>query len=242
MLFEILFYIFAGLTIYSAIRVASARNTITAVFHLILVFVVVSCLWMLLQAEFLAMTLIIIYCGAVMVFFLFAVMMLDIPEEVLKSAGSKKYIAVGSLVAIVVVLEIIAITTGTESLLRNPESFHVVVGAEVETQFNNNPKDLGYILFTEYLYSFEVTGVILLVSMIAAISLARRIGPMKRKDVDASWQVKQRAKDRLKLVSMPVAQMASYTPKLLSEEEAADMADEGLVTESSQTHKQEGGE
>lgn len=227
MLFKILFYIFAAITIYSAVRVVSAKNTMTSVLHLILTFVMTSCLWMLLQAEFLALALIIIYCGAVMVFFLFAVMMLDIPEEALKSAGNKKYIAVGLIVAVVFVAEIIAITTGSESLLRNPEHFSAIVGEDPISKFGSNPKDLGFLLYTEYLYSFEVVAMVLLVSMIAAISLTRRTGPLRRKEVDVSWQIRQNAEDRMRVVSMPASKMAEYVepeeaPVLEESDEAAE--------------------
>ena len=216
MLFKILFYIFALITVYSAIRVVSAKNTMTSVLHLVLIFVMVSCCWLLLQAEFLALSLIIIYCGAVMVFFLFAVMMLDIPHDMLKE-GFVKFLPIGVLVGIVFIAEILIVVLGGDSFIAN--KFSLEGGVEMIRAGSDltNAQELGVLLYTEYIYAFEVTALILLVAMIAAIALTRRIGPLRRKDVPVGWQIKADPTKRVRMVKMDSAVLAPAPVKEVSE-------------------------
>ncbi len=217
MLFKILFYIFALITVYSAIRVVSAKNTMTSVLHLILIFVMVSCSWLLLQAEFLALSLIIIYCGAVMVFFLFAVMMLDVPHDMLKE-GFVKYLPIALLVSIVFIAEILIVALGGDSFIAN--NFALEGGVESIRQGAEltNAQELGVLLYTEYIYAFEATALILLVAMIAAIALTRRIGPLRRKDVNVGWQIKADPTKRIRMVKMDSAVLAPAPIKEVPED------------------------
>ena len=217
MLFKILFYIFALITIYSAIRVVSAKNTMTSVLHLVLSFVMVSCCWLLLQAEFLALSLIIIYCGAVMVFFLFAVMMLDIPHDMLKE-GFVKFLPLALLVGIVFIAEILIVMLGGDSFIVN--QFALEGGVETIRAGSEltNAQELGLLLYTEYIYAFEATALILLVAMIAAIALTRRIGPLRRKDVPVGWQIKADPTKRVRMVKMDSAVLAPAPEKATSED------------------------
>ncbi|UNM96161.1 NADH-quinone oxidoreductase subunit J [Ignatzschineria rhizosphaerae] len=217
MLFKILFYIFALITIYSAIRVVSAKNTMTSVLHLVLIFVMVSCCWLLLQAEFLALSLIIIYCGAVMVFFLFAVMMLDVPHDMLKE-GFVKFLPLAFLVGVVFIAEILIVILGGDSFIAN--KFALEGGVETIRAGSEltNAQELGVLLYTEYIYAFEATALILLVAMIAAIALTRRIGPLRRKDVPVGWQIKADPTKRVRMVKMDSAVLAPAPVKETSED------------------------
>lgn len=226
MLFKILFYIFALITVYSAIRVIAAKNTMTSVLHLVLVFVTVSCSWMLLQAEFLALSLVIIYCGAVMVFFLFAVMMLDVPHDMLRE-GFVKYLPVALLVVAVIVAEILVVVLGGNSLIAS--KYELATGVETlrEGAELSNAQELGVLLYTEYIYAFEATALILLVAMIAAIALTRRTGPLRRIDVPVSGQIKVDPKDRVRVVQMASAVVAPEPAVETVDEAESDDAKEG---------------
>ncbi|GGZ85170.1 NADH dehydrogenase subunit J [Ignatzschineria indica] len=217
MLFKILFYIFALITIYSAIRVVSAKNTMTSVLHLVLIFVMVSCCWLLLQAEFLALSLIIIYCGAVMVFFLFAVMMLDIPHDLLKE-GFVRYLPIAVLVAIIFIAEILIVILGGDSFIANQFALEGGVESIRAGTELTNAQELGVLLYTNYIYAFEATALILLVAMIAAIALTRRIGPLRRKDVSVSWAIKADPTKRVRMVKMDSAVLAPAPVKEESED------------------------
>ena len=217
MLFKILFYIFALITVYSAIRVVSAKNTMTSVLHLVLIFVMVSCCWLLLQAEFLALALIIIYCGAVMVFFLFAVMMLDIPHDMLKE-GFVRFLPIAVLVAIIFIAEILIVILGGDSFIVN--NFALEGGVETIRQGAEltNAQELGVVLYTNYIYAFEATAMILLVAMIAAIALTRRIGPLTRKNVDVGLAIKANPTERVRMVKMDYATVAPAPIKAVSDD------------------------
>lgn len=222
MLFKILFYIFALITIYSAVRVISAKNTMTSVLHLVLIFVMVSCCWLLLQAEFLALALIIIYCGAVMVFFLFAVMMLDIPHDMLKE-GFVRFLPIAVLVAIIFIAEILIVILGGDSFIAN--TFTLNGGVETIRQGAEltNAQELGVLLYTNYIYAFEVTALILLVAMIAAIALTRRIGPLTRKNVNVSLAIKANPTERVRMVKMDYATLAPAPVKDVSEDAVSEV-------------------
>jgi len=188
----ILFYILALVLVIAAFRVITASSPVTAVLHLILAFANASMIWMLLGAEFLALLLVLIYVGAVMVLFLFVVMMLDIKMEELRTE-IKTYLPLGIIVGLIMVLEMsFVLSTGWGQ-----------VGPAVDMGNSyNNARTLGEVMYTEYAFAIEVGAVVLLVGMIAAISLTMR----KRRDVkynDPSAAIHVRARDRVRLIDMP---------------------------------------
>jgi NADH-quinone oxidoreductase subunit J len=188
----ILFYVLAFVLVVAAFRVITANSPVTAVLHLILAFVNAAMIWMLLGAEFLALLLVLVYVGAVMVLFLFVVMMLDIKMEQL-STDIKTYLPMGIIVGLIMVLEMsFVLATGWGQ-----------VGPAVDMGNGyNNARTLGEVMYTEYAFAVEVGAVLLLVGMIAAISLTLR----KRRDVkynSPSAAVSVRAKDRVRLIDMP---------------------------------------
>jgi len=190
--YSVLFYLLSIVLVYSAIRVIAAASPITGVLHLILGFFTASMLWIMAGAEFLGLLLVIVYVGAVMVLFLFVVMMLDVRMESLRR-GFKAYMLMGSVIGAIMVLEM---------------AFVLVVlwhgygpQADMGVDFNNTLA-LGNLMYTEYVFAVQVGAVILLVGMIAAIALTLR----KRTDVkrsNPSEQVRVRAQDRLRIVSIP---------------------------------------
>lgn len=188
-----LFYAFAAILVFAAVRVITARNPVHAALYLVLSFFSAAAIWLLLQAEFLAIALVLVYVGAVMVLFLFVVMMIDFDLEKLRQ-GFWGNLRVAAPVGALIVFEMAAV------LIR---SFNVPESAVVPLPANyDNTKVLGRLLYTEYVYAFEIAAVILLVAIVAAIALTLR----KRKDTkgqDPSKQVRVRAADRVRLVSMP---------------------------------------
>jgi len=188
----VLFYLLAIVLVVAAFRVITARSPVTAVLHLILVFFNAAMLWMLLGAEFLALLLVLVYVGAVMVLFLFVVMMLDIRMGDLR-AGLKKYLPIGLVVGLVLVLEMAFVLGSTWNQPGGP--------AAVAADYNN-ARALGTAMYTQYVYAVEVGAAILLVGMVSAIALTLR----RRRDVkyfSPSDAVKVRAKDRFRIVKMP---------------------------------------
>ena len=162
---SIVFYLFAALTVLGAVGVITVRNAVQAVLCLVLTFFSAAVLWMLLEAEFLAVTLVLVYVGAVMVLFLFVVMMLDVDYASLKS-GFTRYLPLGILVALALFGAIYWVIR-SEVLGEMPEP------AKHSAEYSNVTV-LGKLLYTEYFYAFEVAGVILLVAIVAAISLTFR--------------------------------------------------------------------
>jgi NADH-quinone oxidoreductase subunit J len=191
---SIIFYIFAAILIVSGLRVITARNPVHAVLFLVLAFFTASGLWLLLYAEFLAITLILVYVGAVMVLFLFVVMMLDINFDKLRE-GFWKYLPVAATVAIAMVAEMVLLITSKNFALAN-KAFGAPPVAGI-----SNSKELGRVLYTDYLLPFELAAVILLVAIVAAIALTLR--PRKEaKSQIVGDQVRVKASDRLKIIKM----------------------------------------
>ncbi|ELV07855.1 NADH-quinone oxidoreductase subunit J [Wohlfahrtiimonas chitiniclastica] len=201
MLLKILFYVFALILIYSAVRVITARNPVTAVMHLILCFVTTSATWMLIQAEFLGLALIVIYVGAVMVLFLFVVMMIDISTELVKQ-GFVKYLPLGIVLTLIMIVEMAMVLVGKQSLFQetHPYAAQVIDGAMAASY--SNTKQLGLFLYTHYIYAFEIVALILLVGMIAAISLTLRPRRAYTRFTPVSEQLKAHPEDRLQVVKM----------------------------------------
>jgi len=186
------FYVFGAIMIASALAVITARNPVHAALFLVLSFFTASAVWLLLRAEFLALTLMVVYVGAVMVLFLFVVMMLDINLERLRE-GFWQYLPLGALVGLLMAAEMSAVLYGRWSGLLVPPR---ALAANY-----SNTKELGRLIYTDYLLAFEIAAVVLLVAIIAAIALTLR----RRKDSraqDPAEQVRARRADRVRLVPM----------------------------------------
>jgi NADH-quinone oxidoreductase subunit J len=188
----IIFYIFAAVLLFSGLRVITARNPVHAALFLVLSFFTGAGLWMLIQAEFLALTLVLVYVGAVMVLFLFVVMMLDINFDKLRE-GFWKYLPVAATVAIVMVAQMALLIWG--------KTMNLHTTSPVVKEVASNTKELGRVMYTEYLLPFELAAVILLVAIVAAIALTLR-GRKESKSQNVASQVRTKSRDRLKIVSM----------------------------------------
>jgi NADH-quinone oxidoreductase subunit J len=188
-----LFYVFSAVLLFAAFRVITARSPVHAALYLVLAFFSASCVWVLLQAEFLAISLVLVYVGAVMVLFLFVVMMLDVNVEGLRK-GFWKHFPVAAFVGVVIALEMAAVLLGGFRLKEAP-----VLDAQA-VQLGNT-KMLGIEIYTQYLYPLQIAAVLLLVAIIAAIALTLR----RRKDskyINPAEQVLAKKADRVRLVKM----------------------------------------
>lgn len=188
-----LFYVFSAVLLLASLRVITAQSTVHSALFLILAFFTAACLWMLLSAEFLAITLVLVYIGAVMVLFLFVVMMLDFNTDTLRH-GFWKHMPLAAVVGTLIALEMAAILMGGFRLSEAPTLSPAALKL-------GNTKLLGIDLYTNYLYPLQIAAVLLLVAMIAAIALTlRRRGDSKA--INPSEQVKVRKGDRLKIIKM----------------------------------------
>ena len=192
------FYLFSALLLFAAFRVITARNPVYAALYLVLAFFQAAAVWLLLRAEFLAITLVLVYVGAVMVLFLFVVMMLDINVDALR-AGFWKHFPLAASVGALIALEMAAVLMAGFRLGEEPRAVPAMVQGGAQY---SNTKELGTLLYSQYLYPLEIAAVILLVAIVAAIALTLR----QRKDskhMDPGQQVKVRARDRLQVIKMP---------------------------------------
>ena len=196
MLEQTIFYIFAAFLVFSACMVISVRNPVHAALFLILSFFSSAAIWLILEAEFLAIALVLVYVGAVMVLFLFVVMMLDINISTLRE-GFTRFLPVGLLVA-VLMLAAMGLIVGSGGFQPGGET-----GAS-QLEAAGNTRLLGRVLFTEYIYPFEVAGAILLVAIIAAIGLTMR-KPRTQRTPKPGKQVSIKREERVKLVNMDSA-------------------------------------
>jgi len=195
-----LFYVFSTVLLFAAFRVITARSTVHAVLFLVLAFFSASCLWMMLSAEFLAITLVLVYVGAVMVLFLFVVMMLDINADSFRE-GFWKHLPLAGLVGAVIALEMALV------LMRGFQLQAPAPGARALEM--GNTKLLGIEIYTEYLYPLQLAAVLLLVAIVAAIALTLR-GRKDSRHMDPSQQVRVKRADRVRLVKMaPVVEAPS---------------------------------
>ncbi|WP_295852699.1 NADH-quinone oxidoreductase subunit J [uncultured Xylophilus sp.] len=205
------FYLFSLALLFAAFRVITARNPVHAVLYLMLAFSQASAIWLLLQAEFLAITLVLVYLGAVMVLFLFVVMMINLNMDGLRQ-GFWKHFPLAALIGVVIALEMAYVLLGGFRDSRTP-----VAPAEPQV---SNTHALGELLYTQYLYPLEIAAVILLVAIIAAIALTLR----RRKDtkaIDPSEQIRVRAADRVALVKVAATrQAAAPAPEAAAEKKA----------------------
>jgi len=185
------FYFFASVLVFAAFMVITIRNPVKAALFLVLAFFSAAGLWVLLEAEFLAIVLVLVYVGAVMVLFLFVVMMLDINLARLRE-GFGEYLPIGGLVAVLLVIEMALILSdgfgAGRALVPHPADY-------------SNTRELGRILYTAYAYPFEIAGAILLTAIVAAISLTMRRRP-ETKYQNPAQQVRVQSSERVRLVKM----------------------------------------
>ena len=200
------FYLFSVVLLFAAFRVITARNPVHAVLYLILAFSQAAAVWLLLKAEFLAIALVLVYLGAVMVLFLFVVMMLDIHIDSVRK-GFWKHFPLAATVGVVIALEMAAVLMGGFRIGEEPRASTAVVQGAAQY---SNTKELGKLLYTQYLYPLEIAAVILLVAIIAAIALTLRTRK-DNKQMDPSQQVRVKARDRVSLVKQ-AATMAAPPP------------------------------
>ncbi|MDQ6621105.1 MAG: NADH-quinone oxidoreductase subunit J [Pseudomonadota bacterium] len=187
------FYALSAIMVFAALRVITNRNPVHSALWLVLSFFTAAGLWLLLQAEFLAIALVLVYVGAVMVLFLFVVMMLDVNYDTLRNQF-RSYVPLGATVGVLVLVEMGLVLLGSYA--------KPVATPLVEAPKGGNTHALGLLLYTDYVYPFEIAAVILLVAIIAAIALTHRQRRETRYQ-DPGQQVKVRPQDRLRIVSMP---------------------------------------
>lgn len=202
---------FAIVLVFSALRVVTARNPVHAVLFLMLAFSQASGIWLLLRAEFLAITLVLVYLGAVMVLFLFVVMMLDIRIDGVRE-GFWKQAPIAAVIGVVVVVQLTTVLMRGYGDVNAPLA--AIAGGDI-----GNTKALGILLYTKYLYPIQIAGAILLVAMIAAIALTLR----KRKDskaINPAIAVRVKSTDRLKMVKMDATRPAAPVAEATEENKA----------------------
>ena len=195
MIVNVLFYVFGAILVLTALGVITARNPVHCALFLVAAFLNSAVIWLLLQAEFLALTLIVVYVGAVMVLWLFVVMMLDVDVEKLRQ-GFTRYAPLGALIALIVAAQI-----GLVVYVRKLGLDDTAAAVADRPAGYSNTLELGHLLYTQYLYPFEIAAVILLVAIVAAITLTMRDRP-GQKVQDIGKQVAVRAKDRVRIVKM----------------------------------------
>lgn len=194
MIEQIIFYLFSGVLVFSAAMVAVMRNPIHAALFLILAFFASSAIWLLMYAEFLAITLVLVYVGAVMVLFLFVVMMLDI-NQVTINEGFARYLPMGISIAVLMVIAM-GLVVGSDYFLGD----RYIATPQLDPDYSNT-RELGLAIYTKYLYQFEIAGAILLVAIIAAISLG--MNKLKvNKSISPEKQVFVKKQDRLRIIKM----------------------------------------
>jgi len=189
------FYAFAAILLYAGIRTVTCRNPVHAALHLVLAFFTAAAIWLVLRAEFLAITLVLVYVGAVMVLFLFVVMMLDINLDALRE-GFWRALPVAATVGVLMAAEMVLILAGPTAGFGEQRAL-----ADPGAGYSNT-RALGEVLYTDYVYPFELAAVVLLVAIVAAIALTMR----KRKDTryqDPARQVTVKREERIRVVAMP---------------------------------------
>jgi len=193
-LVQVLFYSFATILVAAGVGVILARNPVYAALCLVVCFFTSAVIWLLIEAEFLAIVLVLVYVGAVMVLFLFVVMMLDINVEELRR-GLRRYALPGAVVTAVLIAEIVGV------IVQRRLGLDVTRGAAPLPAGYSNAQELGVALFTRYAYAIEIAAILLLVAIIAAITLTMRRRPgLKLQNIAA--QVAVRASERVRLVKM----------------------------------------
>ncbi len=195
MIEKVIFYVFAGILLAAALLVITARNPVHSALSLVLVFFTSAALWLMAEAEFLGIALVLVYVGAVMVLFLFVVMMLDINIAVMRE-GFSRYLPLGALVAVVMVLQMLLVIGAA-----GVDFSGIAQATDASLTETNNIRMLGSVLYTVYVYPFELAAMVLLLAIIAAIMLTlRRRGGTRHQDI--SKQVSTKKADRLRMVRM----------------------------------------
>ena len=197
---DIVFYTFAAILLFAAVRVITTRNPVVAALHLVLAFFTAAGIWLLLEAEFLAITLVLVYVGAVMVLFLFVVMMLDINLDKLRE-GFWDYLPMAGIIGLLMVVEMVMVLSG--------KFFNATKPLTKPADYSNTA-ELGRVLYSDYLLPFELASVVLLVAIVAAIVLTLR-DRKDNKSMNAADQVSVKKADRLRIVSMSSEPMASQS-------------------------------
>jgi NADH-quinone oxidoreductase subunit J len=198
------FYLFSIILLFASFRVITAKDPVHAALFLVLAFFQASAIWMLLKAEFLAIALVLVYVGAVMVLFLFVVMMLDINIEKMRD-GFWRHFPLAATVGVLIALEMIwIIMTNVWKTEPTGAAVKAAMGSAAAAPYSNT-KELGILLYTEYLYPVQIAAVILLVAIVSAIALTLR-GRKDSKHVSSHEQIKVKAKDRMELVKMEASQ------------------------------------
>jgi NADH-quinone oxidoreductase subunit J len=208
--FTFTFYGFAAVLVFAALRVITTRNPVQAALWLVLSFFTAAAIWLLLHAEFLAIALVLVYVGAVMVLFLFVVMMLDVNFDSLRK-NFRSYVPIGGLVGVLVLLEMTLVIVGS--------AVGPTTGGAPPLPPGSNTEALGRLMYVDYVYAFEIAAVILLVAIVAAIALTHRQRRESRYQ-DPGRQVKVRREDRVRLVNLPVERPAAAAEAGLAEADA----------------------
>jgi NADH-quinone oxidoreductase subunit J len=197
-----LFYLFAAVLVFAALRVVTTRNPVQAALWLVLSFFTAAAIWLLLQAEFLAIALVLVYVGAVMVLFLFVVMMLDVNFDSMRQQF-RSYVPIGALVGALVLLEMTLVIVGSAI---GPGT------AEPPVPAGSNTAALGRLIYVDYVYPFEIAAVVLLVAIVAAIALTHRERKASKYQAPGK-QVKVKRGDRVRLVDLPSETRSSPEPE-----------------------------
>jgi NADH-quinone oxidoreductase subunit J len=204
---DYVFYALAAILLFAALRVITTRNPVVAALHLVLAFFTASGIWLLLQAEFLAIALVLVYVGAVMVLFLFVVMMLDINIDKLRE-GFWEYLPMAGTIGVLMATEMVMVLGGKyfgpSKAIAHPDGY-------------SNTAELGRVLYTDYLLPFELASVVLLVAIVAAIVLTLR-DRKENKSMNAADQVLVKKSDRLRIVRMPSEPISMRSTEQVNEE------------------------
>ncbi len=190
---SVLFYVFSAILLISGLRVITAKNPVHAALFLVLAFINASCLWMILGAEFLALTLILVYVGAVMVLFLFVVMMLDVDLEAIRK-GFWKNFPLALVLGVVVLIEMLLV------VLKNP-LVTMAANSDPATNISNSNK-LGWVLYTQYSYPVELASMVLLLGLVVAVALTLRKSEKAAKYQNINRQVATDSRTRFTMVKM----------------------------------------
>lgn len=201
------FYLFSAVMLFAAFRVITARNPVHAVLNLILAFSQAAGIWLLLKAEFLGIALVVVYLGAVMVLFMFVVMMLDIRIDRVRQ-GFWKHFPVAAFIGALVALEMALVLMAGFGTVDEAKPVAALLNSQGDVLPYSNTQALGRLLYTEYLYPVEIAAVLLLVAMITAIALTLRKRNDINKAINAAVQVRVRAEDRLTIVKMEATKLA----------------------------------
>ena len=188
---DFVFYTLATILLFASIRVITTRNPVHAALHLVLAFFTAAGIWLLLAAEFLAIALVLVYVGAVMVLFLFVVMMLDINIDKLRE-GFWEYLPMAGIIGLLMAVEMVMVLSG---------KYFIAATVTIKSTNYSNTAELGHVLYTDYLLPFELASVVLLVAIVAAIVLTLR-DRKESKSMNPAKQVLVKKADRLRIVKM----------------------------------------